>query len=84
MVLRVCQSVLRDRHDAEDAFQVTFLVLARKPARSGNNSLASWLHGSPSASRSGADRGRAAAAHETRVAKADGRAIAASVEDREI
>ena len=30
MVLRVCRASLADAHDAEDAFQATFLVLVKK------------------------------------------------------
>ena len=46
MVLRVCRGELRDLHAAEDAFQATFLILARR-ARSIRDraSLASWLYG---------------------------------------
>ncbi len=46
MVLRVCEQALRDRHAAEDAFQATFLVLARR-ARSirKHDSVGSWLFG---------------------------------------
>ena len=46
MVLRVCRGVLRDPHDAEDAFQATFLVLLRQAgAIRKRESVGPWLHG---------------------------------------
>jgi RNA polymerase sigma factor (sigma-70 family) len=46
MVLNLCRSILRDHHDAQDAFQAVFLVLARKASAIGRkDSLGNWLYG---------------------------------------
>src|SRR4051794_22551065 len=68
MVLRVCQQTLGDPHDAQDAFQATFLVLVRKAGSvQKRDSVASWLYG---IARRVAQRARADAsrrrAHERR------------------
>ncbi len=46
MVLGVCRRVLRNPHDADDAFQATFLVFVRKArSLSRTEQVAAWLHG---------------------------------------
>src|SRR6516165_6385903 len=45
MVLAVCRSVLREEQDVEDAFQDTFLVLARRAGTIKHpESIGPWLH----------------------------------------
>ncbi len=46
MVMGVCQRILQNSHDAEDAFQATFLVLVRKAgALMGRKTVGNWLFG---------------------------------------
>jgi RNA polymerase sigma factor (sigma-70 family) len=46
MVMGVCQRVLHNSHDAEDAFQATFLVLVRKASTLRSPGLVgNWLYG---------------------------------------
>jgi RNA polymerase sigma factor (sigma-70 family) len=45
MVLAVCRGVLREQHDAEDAFQSTFLALARRAGTIKQcETIGPWLH----------------------------------------
>jgi RNA polymerase sigma factor (sigma-70 family) len=46
MVFGVCRRVLHDMHDAEDAFQATFLVLVRKASSLRSpGTIGNWLYG---------------------------------------
>jgi RNA polymerase sigma factor (sigma-70 family) len=46
MVLDVCRRLIRDTHEAEDAFQATFLVLVRKSESiRRRDTIAPWLYG---------------------------------------
>jgi len=46
MVQRVARSVLRDRHEADDAFQAAFLVLSRRAGSlCGREEIGPWLYG---------------------------------------
>src|SRR5438552_9746871 len=44
MVLGLCRRILRHEQEAEDAFQATFLTLARKGRSVRGGAVSSWLH----------------------------------------
>jgi RNA polymerase sigma factor (sigma-70 family) len=90
MVLRVCRSILHDPNEAEDAFQVTFLALARKAGSiRKHSSIASWLHGTAHrVAKKAKTAARRRLARESQVARATESDVSGegqpSIEDREL
>jgi RNA polymerase sigma factor (sigma-70 family) len=79
-VLSLCRSLLRHLQDAEDVFQATFLVLARKAGSiRKRESLGSWLYGV--AHRLACKAKARAARHGARELAAAGEAEAPAVDD---
>jgi RNA polymerase sigma factor (sigma-70 family) len=86
MVLRVCQRVSRHGQDAEDAFQATFLVLARKAASlRWQESIGGWLHevAHRLAQKAHADTARRSV-RERRVQERTSRDVLAEITGREL
>ncbi len=80
MVLLACRGVLHDAHASEDAFQATFLILARKAGSIRNrDSVKSWLFGVARrvAARAKAGRNRLAAHEQPGGAMAGAEALEA-------
>jgi RNA polymerase sigma factor (sigma-70 family) len=76
MVFRVCRQVLHNGHDAEDAFQSTFLVLGRQAGGlRPRESVGGWLH---SVAYRTAQKARVAAARRVRH---EGQAVSRPVAD---
>ncbi len=82
MVWATCRAVLRDPHDAEDAFQAAFVALARRSASiTQGGALGGWLHrvayreavrvGSEAARRRASERAAALARAESGPAEGD-------------
>ncbi|MDX2038335.1 MAG: sigma-70 family RNA polymerase sigma factor [Isosphaeraceae bacterium] len=81
MVLGTCRRMLRDRQDAEDAFQATFLVLAlRAGTLREREKVGPWLHG---VTVRVARRVRAQAARKGRLVSIDDLALTADGSDHE-
>ncbi len=79
MVLGTCRRMLGDGHDVEDAFQATFLVLARKAGSIRDaDRLGPWLHG---VARRVARRARAQSARRRAFEGPGGEAHAVAVAD---
>ena len=82
MVLSACRGVLRDGHDADDAFQATFLVLARRASTiRDRDHLAPWLgRVARRIARRSRDEARRRAALERRMAVDDATAAPAAID----
>src|SRR5262245_54925001 len=92
LVLGVCRRVLGNHADAEDAFQATFLQLARQAGSAGRvQHLAAWLHcvayraalkaRSASAARQGRERQAGAPEASDPLAEVTGRELLAALDE---